>query len=92
MKALSGQVTVTAAGTAYNFLQERNWVTLMIKAKAANTGVVVVGNDGAGDVTTSNGMQLSAKEAIIYQMVNMSHIWVDAATKWRWSLLGNFRW
>ena len=51
MSALSGQKTVTTAGTAVALGTDRIDGPLMIKALDTNTGIVAVGNDGAGDVT-----------------------------------------
>jgi hypothetical protein len=80
MAAFSGQKTVTTAGTAVALGSQPIGGTLAVKALAANTGVVVVGNDGLGDVTTSNGFQLSAGEAIIFSRVgNLADIMVDSA-------------
>ena len=66
MAALSGQKTVTAAGTAEALGSQPIGGTLAVKALAGNTDIVVVGNDGAGDVTTSNGFELSAGEVIVF--------------------------
>jgi len=80
MAALSGQKTVTAAGTAVVLGTQAIGGPLAVKALAANTGVVVVGCDGASDVTTSNGFQLSAGEVIIFNHVaHLGNMWVDAA-------------
>ena len=54
---------------------------IMIKALDTNTDVVVVGNDGAGDVTVSNGMRLDAGDAVIFEFVgDLANIIVDVAT------------
>jgi hypothetical protein len=80
MPALSGQKTVTAAGTAVALGTQPIGGPLAVKALAANTGVVVVGCDGAADVTTSNGFQLSASEVIIFNHVaDLGNIYVDSA-------------
>lgn len=80
MAALSGQKTVTSAGTAVALGTQAIGGPLAVKALAANTGIVVVGCDGASDVTTANGFQLAAGEAIIFNHVaNLGDIWVDAA-------------
>lgn len=49
-QVISGQVTVTTAGTAVNGSNVQTPNGLFVRALAANTGVVYVGNDGAGDV------------------------------------------
>jgi hypothetical protein len=80
MPAISGQKTITAAGTA-----ERLHAGLvvncavMVKALPANTGVAYVGNDGAGDVSSSNGLPLSASESVVFALVgDLREIWLDA--------------
>ncbi|OGO37540.1 MAG: hypothetical protein A2W35_08930 [Chloroflexi bacterium RBG_16_57_11] len=78
--ALSGQKTVTAAGTAEALGSQPIGGSLAVKALASNTDDVVVGNDGAGDVTTSNGFELSASEVIVFNLVgDLANIMVDAA-------------
>jgi hypothetical protein len=80
MAAISGQKTITAAGTAEALGSQPIGSTLAVKALASNTGIVVVGNDGAGDVTTSNGFQLSAGETVIFNRVgNLADIILDSA-------------
>ena len=80
MAALSGQKTVTTAGTAVALGAQPIGGPVAVKALAANSGVVVIGCDGAGDVTTSNGFQLSAGEAIIFNHVaHLGNVWVDSS-------------
>jgi len=80
MAALSGQKTVTTAGTAVALGAQPIGGPVAVKALAANSGVVVIGCDGAGDVTTSNGFQLSAGEVIIFNHVaHLGNVWVDSA-------------
>jgi hypothetical protein len=80
MPALSGQKTVTTAGIAVALGTQAIGGPLAVKALAANTGVVVVGNDGASDVTTANGFQLSAGEVIIFDHVaHLGNICLDSA-------------
>ena len=74
---ISGQATVTAAGTAEQ-LADQGVGRFAIKALAGNTDVLVLGNDDAGDVTTSNGFELSAKEGIVFAG-NMNELWADVA-------------
>jgi hypothetical protein len=77
--AMTGQITVTTAGTAVQGpdvdLENGVW----IKALAGNSGVVYVGNDGEDDVTSANGFELSAGDAIVIQVSNLSDLWFDAA-------------
>jgi len=77
--ALSGQKTVTTAGTAVALGSQPIGGALSVKALASNTDVVVVGNDGAGDVTASNGFELSAGEVIVFSHVgSLANILLDA--------------
>ena len=80
MQALSGQKTVTTAGTAVALGNQIINRELIIKALDTNTDVVAVGNDGAGDVTTSNGHRLDPGQSVIFAFVgNLSSIIVDSA-------------
>jgi hypothetical protein len=79
--ALSGQKTVTTAGTAVALgtAQSING-PLMVKALDTNTGIVAVGNDGANDVTVSNGIRLSKGESMVFEYVgNIASLWLDSA-------------
>jgi hypothetical protein len=77
---LSGQTTVTSAGTAvqvHSGLRANGPV--MLKALPSNSGLIYVGNVG-GDVDANNGMPLDAGEVVIIPFVgNLSSLWVDAA-------------
>ncbi len=80
MAALSGQKTVTAAGTAVALGTIQVNAPVMVKALPGNTGTVYVGNDGAGDVSSSNGLALAAGDAIVFAYLgNLGALWVDAA-------------
>ena len=80
MTVLSGQKTIATAGTALALGSQVINVPLMIKALDTNTGVVAVGNDGAWDVTVSNGMRLEAGDVIIFKFVgNLANIILDVA-------------
>ena len=63
--ALSGQITVTTAGTAVQG-PDQGHGTFLIKADPDNTDVVWVGNDAAGDVTSGNGFPLNVGEGIVW--------------------------
>ena len=81
MTVLSGQKTIATAGTALALGSQVINAPLMIKALDTNTGVVAVGNDGAGDVTVSNGMRLDAGDAVVFEFVgDLGNIIVDVAT------------
>jgi hypothetical protein len=80
MSAISGQKTVTTAGTAVALGSNHIHGPLIIKALSTNTGLVYVGNTGAGDVDSSNRFLLSANECIIYEHVSqLSAIYIDSA-------------
>jgi hypothetical protein len=80
MSAISGQKTVAAAGTAEALGTAKIQGPLMVKALDTNTGIVAIGNDGAGDVTTSNGLRLAASEVVVFDHVSsLAAIFVDAA-------------
>jgi len=90
--ALSGQKAVTTAGTAVALGTQGISGALMVKALLANTGNIFVGNDGAGDVTSANGMELDAGEVIIFSYVgNLSSIIIDSSVNGEgvaWLVLG----
>lgn len=78
--AASGQKTVTAAGSAVQLGTQEVLGPLLVKALDTNTGVIAIGNDGAGDVTLSNGLRLAAGEAIVFEYVgNLASLWIDAS-------------
>jgi co-chaperonin GroES (HSP10) len=80
MSAISGQKTVTAAGTAEALGTAGIHGPLMVKALDTNTGIVAVGNDGNGDVTTSNGLRLAAGDVVVFDHVSqLSALYVDSA-------------
>jgi hypothetical protein len=79
-RALTGQKTVSSAGSAEALGTQTINTAVLIKALDTNTDVVVVGNDGAGDVTLSNGMRLEPGDCIVMEFVgNLSALMVDAA-------------
>jgi hypothetical protein len=82
MAVISGQKAVETAGTALPLVaaEARANGPVFVKALAANTGLVFVGNDGADDVTSANGFQLAAGEVIIFAFVgDLRDIVVDSA-------------
>lgn len=74
---ISGQITVTTAGTAVQG-SDIDCFGVFIKALPTNTGVIYLGNVN-GDITTSNGFPLSAGEVIYLEITNLSHLWFDAS-------------
>jgi hypothetical protein len=79
MSALSGQKVVTTAGTAVALGSLQVSAPIMVKALDTNTDYVYIGNDGAGDVSSANGLQLAADEAIVFQFVgNLGSIMLNS--------------
>lgn len=82
MPAISGQRTVTTAGTAVRLAASSFPILgpLMVKALDTNTGVIALGHDGAGDVTVSNGLRLLTSEVVVFEFVgNLYDLWLDSA-------------
>jgi hypothetical protein len=78
--ALSGQVTVTTAGTAVSFTTAPPG-TYLIKPLGGNGGTYVyVGNDGADDVTTQNGYQMKKAllEDLYVTVTNLNELRLNA--------------
>jgi len=76
---ISGQTTVTTAGTEVILAASRNVnCAVMVKALPANTGVMYVGQVN-GAVSSSTGMPLSAGEVLIFDFVgDLAQVWVDS--------------
>jgi len=77
--ACSGQITVTTAGTAVQGSDVQNDAGFFVRALAGNAGVAYVGNNGSGDVSSSNGYELSAGDQILLSVDNLKDLWFDAA-------------
>ena len=78
--AVSGQKTVTAAGTAVQLGTVLVNGPLLVKALVGNAGDVYLGNDGAGDVTLSNGLELSPGDVVVFEFVGtLGALYLDAA-------------
>lgn len=75
---LSGQTTVTTAGTAIQLTAVAGY-SFVLTAHPSNSGYVWVGSDGAGDVTSSNGSPLGPGEKLEVRPSNtLGAYWVDA--------------
>lgn len=74
--ALSGQITVAAAGTAEQGDDTSGFSRVAVKAHPDNADTVWVGSDGAGDVTASNGFPLNPGEGVVLQG-NLNLYWFD---------------
>lgn len=80
MPVLSGQKTIATAGNAVQLGSLTVNAPLLVKALDSNSGVVAIGNDGANDVTLSNGLRLSAGESVVFEFVgNLANLYLDAA-------------
>jgi hypothetical protein len=80
MAAISGQKTVTAAGTEVALGTQAINGPLMVKALVANTGTIYIGNDGAGAVASNSGLQLEAGDIIIFDWVgSLASLMIDAS-------------
>lgn len=78
MAALSGIITVVTAGTAVPGTATPGAIAVALKAHPSNTGSIWLGNDGAGDVASSNGFPLDPGEGIILQG-DLAQYFIDAA-------------
>lgn len=77
--ALSGQKTVTTAGTEVALGSQQIGAPLMVKALPTNTGLVYVG-ESSGGVSSATGMPLDAGEVVIFEFVGqLGALWVDSA-------------
>ena len=76
----SGQVTVAAAGTAQQVSTDNSERVYRLRAHPSNTGIVSIGNDGADDVTVSNGFILDKADPPIFFRGNLSELYVDVVT------------
>jgi len=80
-EAVSGQITVTTAGTAVvgTSVELNNGVWLA--GLSGNTGSCYVGNDGADDVTATNGFELvKGGTPVLIHVRNLNELYFDAAT------------
>ena len=75
---LSGQITVTTAGTAVQGTDTITGGDFILKAHPDNSDTIWVGNDGAEDITASNGFPMSPGESLIINTPNLSKYWFDA--------------
>jgi hypothetical protein len=80
MSAISGQTTVTTAGTEVVLGTQDINGPLMVKALDTNTDVVAIGNTGGGVVSVSTGMRLAAGDVLIFEWVgNLGSVMLDSA-------------
>lgn len=78
--AFSGQTTVTTAGTEVVLGTQKVGGPLMIKALPGNTGIMYIGNNGSGAVSSTTGMALDAGEVLVLEFVGaLSQLMVDSS-------------
>jgi hypothetical protein len=78
--AISGQTIVPTAGTARALGSQAVNAPLLVKGLTTNTGLVAVGNNGAGNVTLTNGYPLAAGDQVIFDHVSdLSAVFVNSA-------------
>ena len=79
-EAYNLQRDVTAAGTAERVTdQDTPMGAMMVKAKRANTGYIYVGFDDDGQLSSSNGVELEAKDSIMIPLDNANKVWLDSS-------------
>ena len=77
--AISGQITVTTAGTEVQGSNVALSDGVFVKAMGTNTGKVYVGNAGDGTISSTTGYELAAGECILIQVDNLNKLWFDSA-------------
>jgi hypothetical protein len=77
--AMSGQTTVTTAGTEVQLNANQACRSVIIKALSTNTGIMYVGNDGANAVSSSTGYPLNKDEYVVLEVLNLNGIYVDSS-------------
>jgi len=79
--AITGQVTVTTAGTEVQISASSVPLNngVFVKALPANTGIMYVGNNGSNAISSSTGYPLDAGEQVFFQVADLDEIWVDAS-------------
>jgi hypothetical protein len=82
-----GRFTDEVAGTAFTLTSKKgipvsDGVGVVVKAKAANTGVITIGSTSAKALNTNSSyysnVRLSASQAVTLQVKNLNSIWIDA--------------
>lgn len=73
-----GAKTVTSAGTAEALsATDLQILSVVIKAKAGNTGTIYVGDSA---VSSSAGFALAASESVSVEIDNLAKVFIDAGT------------
>jgi hypothetical protein len=75
MTRKSGQLTLTTAGTVYSFASSSINDGVYIVAPLTNTGIVYIGDNGLGTITTTSGYPLnSGDQIILWNIGNISDV------------------
>lgn len=77
----ASQQDVTTSGTPVNLTAAvvLHGTSLLVKAKAGNTGVITVGNSSANALNTgTSNFRLSQNQSIELEVNNVGLIWIDA--------------
>lgn len=72
----NGKKTVTTAGTRVTLAASQAVKSVVIKALAANTGLIFVGN---GSVASTTGFELSAGDSVGLDVANLATVNLDSA-------------
>jgi len=73
---VSGQETVASAGTRVQ-LADQACKSVLVKALAGNAGKVYV---GGSDVSSANGLELSAGDSVGLAVTDVNKLYIDAGT------------
>jgi protein involved in polysaccharide export with SLBB domain len=84
-KTISGQLTVSSAGTAEQGPSAPEGSVFLVKALPGNSGNVFVGNDGSDDVASGNGYVLAPGDEVELHFFGeasnaLSACWFDVGT------------
>ncbi len=72
----SAKVNVTTAGTRVQLGTNAGILSVTVRAKTSNTGLIYV---GGSTVTAANGFDLGPGEAVSLDVTNTNAVWIDAA-------------
>ena len=94
-KLLSGQTTLTTAGTEVKLGSGTVNGGVIVKTLSTNTGTMYVGNDGNDAVSSSTGFPLGAGDVMVFDYIDiLDNVWVDSSVngeKVAWSILDQSR-
>lgn len=73
----NGKTTVTTAGTRVALASTQAITSVVVKALAANTGIIYVGNV---TVASTNGFALAAGDSVALDIANLATVYLDSST------------